>query len=82
MALMYLARMRPSESQRRVLRAVVELSGGEFPPTLEDIARHLGLYGRASVAYHVRPLRAAGLVVQRAGRPGVVLTAKGHKAAR
>lgn len=76
--------MKLTPMQRAVLSAIhdVEFSVAPRLATQRDVARMLKFAGPSSVAYHLKALRRAGLVLSQQGRFGLCLTQAGKKEAR
>lgn len=67
--------------QRDCLTAVSEITKADgFPPSLNDIACHMGIASRSTAQRHVRNLAEGGYLHRGEGHRAVKLTAKGRAA--
>jgi repressor LexA len=75
--------MRLTRRQRDCLVSILEITDGQgYPPTLSEIAAHMGLSNRSTAHAHVSHLAEMGLVSYRCGRSRTVtLTAAGREEA-
>ena len=75
--------MQLTKRQRDCLTAVDEITKADgFPPSLNDIACHMGIVSRSSAQKHVKNLESEGYLLRGTGCRAVKLTDKGYAALR
>lgn len=72
---------KPTRRQIDCLTAIDEITKADgFPPSLNDIACHMGVVSRSTAHKHVKNLESEGYLLRGAGCRAVKLTDKGHAA--